>query len=774
MSAPLQVPAAVTSDRLIRVRGTVQGVGFRPFVQRTAEGLGIRGWVRNDVQGVLIRAVGREEVVETLVDVIEHQAPRAATVESVEDEVNLDFSAVPEGFTIIASERTDGAVETAVPADLALCGDCRRELGDVADRRYGYPFINCTQCGPRYSIIERLPYDRPETTMRAFRMCPACAREYGEPASRRFHAQPNACAVCGPRLVFVSANGDTLAERDDAIGRAAAEICAGRIVAVKGVGGFHLMCDAANDAAVAELRRRKRREEKPLAVMFPSLAGLHAMALVFPAAVALLQSPQAPIVLVRRREGAKLAAGVAPGNPWIGALLPYSPVHGLLLERCARPLVATSANLSEEPLCTDDAEARERLGGIADYFLGHDRAIARPVDDSVVRFSPEGAAILLRRARGYAPSPLRLPAGCAEPWLCVGAQMKNAVAVAAGRRVVLSPHIGDLGNAVTQRAFERTIEMLGGLHGAEFKAVVHDKHPGYSSTLYAKKTGLRCVGVQHHLAHVLACLLEHGQGADGVLGVAWDGTGYGEDGTVWGGEFILLERGGAKRFARLRPFRLPGGEAAVRDARRVALALAGEINDVQLFAKLAGAFGFKASEAATLQTMLARQINSPVCSSAGRLFDAVGALLGLGRCNTFEGQLPLAVEAAAMAGLGGHETMTFSVRDAHGGGAVKEVDWQPALAELTAGGGAVAAKAAAFHRGLARAIAEVASAAGVGTVALTGGCFQNALLHDLARTALEQAGFRVLVHRQLSPNDGNIAAGQALGALWNLTDVLPP
>lgn len=774
MSGRPQVPAAVTSDRLIRVRGTVQGVGFRPFVQRTAECLGIRGWVRNDGQGVLIRAVGPEERVKTLVDVFEHAAPAAASVDAVEEVVNRDFAAVGDGFAIVASERAEGAVETAVPPDLALCGDCRRELGDGADRRRGYAFINCTQCGPRYSIIERLPYDRAETTMRAFRMCPACEREYGEMASRRFHAEANACAVCGPCLVFGAADGVPQAEGDEALARAAAEICAGRIVAVKGVGGFHLMCDAANAGAVGELRRRKQREEKPFAVMFPSLAGLQAMGEVSVAAAAMLASAQAPVVLVRRREGAGLAGGVAPGNPWIGALLPYAPVQALLLARCARPVVATSANLSEEPLCTDDGEARERLGGIADFFLGHDRAIARPVDDSVVRFSPGGAAILLRRARGYAPSPLGLPAAFAEPWLCVGAQMKNAVAVAAGRRVVLSPHIGDLGNAVTQRAFERTIGMLRELHGAECAAVVHDKHPGYASTLYAQRTGWRCVAVQHHLAHVLACLLEHRQSADGVLGVAWDGTGYGEDGTVWGGEFILLERGAALRFARLRPFRLPGGEAAVRDARRVALALAGEINDVRLFAALAGRFGFKAAEAGTLQTMLARQINAPVCSSAGRLFDAAGALLGLGRGNAFEGQLPLAVEAAAMTGLGGKEEMPFAVRDARGGGAVKELDWEPALAGLAAGGGDVGRKAAAFHRGLARAIAEVAKAAGVGTVALSGGCFQNALLHDLARAELEQAGFRVLVHRQLAPNDGNIAAGQALGALWNLTDVLPP
>jgi hydrogenase maturation protein HypF len=759
---------------LLRVRGTVQGVGFRPFVQRTAVRLGVGGWVRNDAQGVLIRAVGSPVVVEAFAQVLACEAPAAATVDAVEDVPNWDFSAVDADFKIIASERNDLAVETAVPPDLALCAECRRELGDSRDRRQAYPFINCTQCGPRYSIIESLPYDRPQTTMRSFAMCPTCTREYGDTSDRRFHAQPNACPACGPQLTFSTAAGEPPVAAEAALARAAAELRAGKIVAVKGVGGFHLMCDATDEAVVAELRRRKHRDEKPLAVMFPSLAALEAVAELSDEARASLQSPQAPVVLVRRRLAAELAPSVAPGNPWIGALLPYAPVHVLLLGLCGRPLVATSANLAEEPLCTDDHEARARLGMIADGFLGHNRPIARPVDDSVVRFTARGDAILLRRARGYAPSPLTLPAELAEPVLCVGGQMKNAVAVAAGRRVVLSPHIGDLENVITRRAFVRTIEMLSELHGARATTVGHDKHPGYASTTFARQSGLKTIAVQHHLAHVLACLLENRQTADGVLGVAWDGTGYGEDGTVWGGEFILLERGVATRYARLRPFQLPGGEAAVRDARRVALALASAAGEEEKLAEMAESFGFKPTELATLRAMLAQNLNSPWCSSVGRLFDAAGALLGLGRKNSFEGQMPLAVEAAAMSGLRRDDAMAFPVVEARGGGAIKEIDWRPALQELRSTELDVAAKAAAFHRGLARAIADVARSAGVGVVALTGGCFQNALLHDLARGELERAGFHVLVHRRLSPNDGNIAAGQALGALWNLTDVLLP
>lgn len=774
MNAAPAVFSVRIGDRLLRVRGTVQGVGFRPFVQRTATRLGVRGWVRNDAQGVLIRAVGSPAVIEEFAKLLAGEAPSAAAVDQVEDEPNWDFSAVGEEFRIVASGNAGHAVETAVPPDLALCAECRRELGDAPDRRFDYPFINCTQCGPRYSIIESLPYDRPQTTMRGFAMCRACAREYGNPSDRRFHAQPNACPDCGPRLSFSTAAGEPSVLAETALARAADELRAGKIIAVKGVGGFHLMCDATDEAVVVELRRRKHRDEKPLAVMFPSLAALEAVAELSDEARALLQSPQAPVVLVRRRLSAELAPSIAPGNPWIGALLPYAPVHVLLLELCGRPLVATSANLAEEPLCTDDREARVRLGAIADGFLGHNRPIARPVDDSVVRLTARGDAILLRRARGYAPSPLQLPAELKEPVLCVGGQMKNAVAVAAGRRVVLSPHIGDLENVITQTAFGRTIEMLSELHGARATTVVHDKHPGYASTTFALKSGMKRVAVQHHLAHVLACLLDNRQAADGVLGVAWDGTGYGEDGTVWGGEFILCERGVATRYARLRPFQLPGGEAAVRDARRVAFALARAAGEEGGLDELAESFGFKPAEAATLRTMLAQKLNSPRCSSAGRLFDAAGALLGLGRRNSFEGQTALAVEAAAMGGLRHEEAMAFPVVDACGGGAIKEIDWQPALRELRSTEFDVAARAAAFHRGLARAIAEVARSAGVGTVALTGGCFQNALLHDLTRAELERAGFRVLVHRRLSPNDGNLAAGQALGALWNLTDVLLP
>ncbi|MBS0664719.1 MAG: carbamoyltransferase HypF [Verrucomicrobia bacterium] len=763
------------TDLLLRVRGIVQGVGYRPFVQRTASRLGLRGWVRNDAQGVLIRAIGPAAAVRSFAAALREQAPAAARVAAVESR-RPDPAAVPAGeeFAILASPPRGLAVTPSVPPDLALCPACREELLDPRDRRRGYPFINCTQCGPRYSLIEALPYDRPRTTMRAFRMCPACQAEYDDPFDRRFHAQPNACPQCGPRLILTGPAGEVRAERDAALAAAVALLRDGRIVAVKGVGGYHLMVDATAEAAVLELRRRKHREEKPLAVMFRDLAAVRAVAEVPDEAGRLLTSPAAPIVLLARRPGTRLAESLAPRNPWIGALLPYTPLHVLLLRAHGGPLVATSANLSEEPLCTAAEEAHERLAGIADAFLDHDRPIAHPVDDSVMRLAHVGP-ILLRRARGWAPAPLGLPGNLPGHLLCVGAQMKNTVGVAAGDQVVLSPHIGDLAGAATLAAFRRTIEVLGQLHEAAFSGVACDKHPDYASTQHALRLGLPVVAVQHHLAHVLACLLEHQHPADGVLGVSWDGTGYGEDGTVWGGEFILLQGGAARRFGRLRPFRLAGGEAAVRDARRVALGLIHEAMEGH-FGPAAHGFGLGASESATLHTMLVRGLNSPVTSSAGRLFDGVGALLGLGTHNQFEGQTPLAVEAAARSGRGLFTPLALAVREA-GAGADCELDWAPLLEQLLArraAGQEPGPLALAFHRALAHGIVEMARRAGAGTVALTGGCFQNALLLDLTAAALREAGFRVLFHRDLPPNDGNIAAGQALGALWNLTTVTLP
>ena len=763
-------------DVILRVRGIVQGVGFRPFVHRTASQLDLRGWVRNDPQGVLIRAVGPGDRVESLIHALRASPPPASHVLSVTREESGSAAAAPaDEFLIIASENT-GDIEAGVPPDLALCSECRAELLDAANRRHLYPFINCTQCGPRYSIIEQLPYDRPHTTMRAFRLCPSCQSEYDSPTDRRFHAQPNACPACGPAVILSSADGAELASAATAIEQAADRLRRGEAIAVKGVGGYHLFVDATNEAAVAELRRRKHRDEKPFAVMFRTLAAVARFAEVSDEASKALVSPAAPIVLLPRLPRTSLAASVAPGNPWLGALLAYSPLHVLLLQKLEHPVVATSANLAEEPLCTDPTEAHQRLARMADAFLDHNRPIAHPVDDSVLRIAGSGP-VLLRRARGFAPMPLQLPARLEGHWLCVGGQMKNTIAVASGDRLVLSPHIGDLNGASTLSVFRKTADMLGALHGATFTGVVRDKHPDYASTRYATSLGLPGTAVQHHLAHVLACLLEHQHPADGVLGVAWDGTGYGEDGTIWGGEFLLLRNHRAHRFARLRPFRLAGGEAAVRDPRRVALALLHEAND-QRFMAIAHELGFSTDDGLVLRIMLTRGLNSPMTSSAGRLFDAVGALLHLGRHNHFEGQTPLAVEAAAASAGSTGPVLPLSIRSLpNGAGANLELDWRPlleALLDQRKRDTPAPVLAASFHRALARAITDVARIADVNTIALTGGCFQNTLLLDLTTRELRDAGFTVLTHRALPPNDGNLAAGQALGALWNLTSVELP
>ncbi len=758
-------------DVTLRVRGVVQGVGFRPFVHQVATRLGLRGWVRNDAEGVLIRAVGPAHDIEALRAALRSEAPPASRVHGVE----AMPTAAPQGkapalFSIVASGPRGPRASAAISPDLALCAQCQSELMDPSNRRASYPFINCTQCGPRYSILERLPYDRPNTTMRAFRMCPACAAEYADPGSRRFHAQPNACADCGPRITL-HASGARGPSGRKALAAAAQVLARGQVLAVKGIGGYHLMVDARSEPAVAELRRRKHRDEKPFAVMFPGIEAVRAAAEVPAGAEGLLRSPAAPIVLLVRRPGAALAPSVSPRNPWVGALLASTPLHALLLGAFPHPVVATSGNLAEEPLCTDTTEAHHRLAGIADAFLDHDRPIAHPVDDSVVRLS--GAdAIRLRRARGYAPGPLRLPEQIAGNWLCVGAQMKSTVAVAAGDRLVVSPHIGDLDAASTGAVFRRTAEMLGELHGSGFTQVVCDRHPDYVSTRFARASGLPCVAVQHHLAHILACLLEHRRDADGVLGVALDGTGYGEDGTIWGGEFILLRKRSARRFARLRPFRLPGGEAAIRDGRRSALGLSHAAGSADLGA-LGHRLGFSDAETGLLGGMLARGINSPVTTSAGRLFDAVGALLGLGARNHFEGQVPLALEAAAAGHAGA--ALPFPLRPvAPGGGAAAELDWGPLIEAIEAGrraGTDPGELAASFHLALASGIVAAARGAGAGTVALGGGCFQNALLLEATTGALRTAGFEVLVPRELPPNDGAISAGQALGALWNLKTV---
>lgn len=754
-----------SSPEIVRARvvllGAVQGVGFRPFVHRLATALGLSGWVSNSLQGVMAEVEGPAAAVQQFLLRLEPERPSQARILSCES-VYLEPAGYA-GFEIRASEAQGETLALVMP-DLATCAECRRELFDPHNRRYRYPFINCTHCGPRFSIIESMPYDRPRTTMRHFEMCPACRAEYENPADRRFHAQPNACPVCGPQLALWAPSGEVWAERAEALHQAEEVLRDGRIVAVKGLGGFHLMVDARNPEAVARLRQRKQREEKPFALMFPTLAQVEGVCEVNPLAARLLQSVEAPIVLLRRRAGGGLAENVAPENPHLGVMLPYTPLHHLWMADLGFPVVATSGNLSDEPICTDEREALRRLAGIADVLLVHNRPIARPVDDSLVRVML-GRELMLRRARGYAPLPVTLRAGL-PPALAFGAHLKTTVAVAAGRHVFLSQHLGDLETAEARQAYQRALADLPALLGQTPRLAVCDLHPDYVSTQLARKSGLPCRAVQHHAAHVAACVAENEVDAP-VLGVSWDGTGYGVDHTIWGGEFILLQATQWRRVGHLRPFPLPGGEAAVREPRRSALGALFALWGVPVFERDDGPWreAFRADEWRALRSMLERGLNCPLTTSAGRLFDAVAALAGLRQVTRFEGQAAMELEWAA-AGWEGEAIYPYQVQEGAGGNWV--LDWGPLVEAVLA---AVQQKlptaqiAGTFHQTLVDGIVAVARRVGVEHVALTGGCFQNRRLTESAVAALRAAGFRPLWHQRVPPNDGGIALGQVvLGA----------
>lgn len=766
-----------------RITGAVQGVGFRPFVHRLACELELDGWVRNDGDGVALRVEGSVPALEEFRRRVEADRPPAARIASIAAHEEA-ASEVDRGFVIRESD-PDAPPRTAIMADLATCSDCLREIRDPADRRHRHPFTNCTNCGPRFSIVTGIPYDRPNTTMRAFAMCPACRAEYENPADRRFHAQPIACPACGPRLALWNPEGATLAERDDALRLTAEAIRAGRIVAIKGLGGFHLVCDARNDDAVHELRRRKRRDEKPFAVMFPTVADIEAVCSAGPLERDLLTSAQAPIVLLVRRPAdsrpALVSHLVAPANPLLGALLPYTPLHHLLLDELRFPVVATSGNLSDEPICIDEHEALARLHGIADLYLVHNRRIARPVDDSVLRPLRHGAAVL-RRSRGYAPLPVRtsVPARCDRTAiLAVGGQMKNTLALETGGGICLSQHIGDLETERSIEAFAEAAAALPALYDTIPSRIACDLHPDYASTRWARAHCARPLAVQHHHAHILAVMAEHGLRGE-VFGVAWDGTGFGADGTVWGGEFIVAGETSFRRFAHLRPFRLPGGEAAIREPRRCALGLAHAAHGDAAFDtdpwSLRGLFS--AAEWSTLRAMLQRGVNCPITSSAGRLFDAVASLLGLRQRSAFEGQAAMLVEFAAA------RATSAPFPPAPPPDEAPVIDWQPMIETLVrdrvplptignrdtpefqsledAGTGRLAA---AFHAWLIASIVKTARRAALPRVCLGGGCFQNTLLLDGATDALRAAGFEVYAPREVPANDGGLALGQIWHAL---------
>jgi hydrogenase maturation protein HypF len=745
----------------IHVDGAVQGVGFRPFVYRVAHDLGLGGWVCNNSTGVDVEFEGEEDAVELGLRRLKTEHPPHADISGVS--VAFCDPLGDDGFAIRSSDDTGGT--TSVLPDLATCEDCRREVFDSQDRRYRYPFTNCTNCGPRFSIIQEIPYDRATTTMRGFEMCAACQAEYDDPLDRRFHAQPNACPACGPKLHWRGARGKVLAERDDVLRAAEDAILEGDVVAVKGLGGFHLVVDATSETAVGNLRQRKQRGKRPFAVMFPSLYMVREVCEVSSVEADALLDAGSPIVLLDRRRDAPedlLARAVAPDNPRIGVMLPYTPLHHLLLADLGRPVVVTSANRASEPICTNSAEAVQRLHRIADWFLDHDRPIARPVEDSVVQVVL-GAPQVLRYARGHAPQVVAKRAvanfDSSEVVLAAGGHLKSAVALARDGEVILGPHVGNLDTVEALEAFEALFDDLAELQGVAPSVVAHDVHPDYQSTRVAQESGAETYTVQHHHAHVAAVMAEHDIDGE-VLGVSWDGTGYGGDGTVWGGEFLRASRSGFERVAHLYPFRLPGGEAAAREPRRSALGVLSEaFDELPLDRVSALRAAFDSIELDTLAAMLRRNLRCVETTSAGRLFDAVASLLGLCQHNDFE------AEAAMMLQFKAESVAEEPVFDAPLEG--ESIDWRPTIRQMVDAldaGESPAALARGFHLTLARAIVAVARRHDLPRVVLSGGCFQNRLLLTETASRLQDAGFDVYWPQRIPAGDGGLAVGQAIVA----------
>jgi hydrogenase maturation protein HypF len=763
------------------IRGAVQGVGFRPFVYRLATELKLPGWVTNTSEGVFVEAEGTKGVLDQFVLRLQNDKPPRAFIQSFE------FSFLDAvGYLSFEIKESDGAGSktTLILPDAATCPDCLSEVFDPGNRRYLYPFTNCTNCGPRFSIIESLPYDRPNTSMKRFILCPDCQQEYDNPNERRFHAQPIACPACGPSLKLWNEEGKTISQRREALLGAEQAIRAGKIVAVKGLGGFHLMVDARSDEAVRRLRERKHREEKPFALMFPSIEAILEECVVSDVERRLLLSPESPIVLLERKDNRellgklvstlRLADSVAPANPNLGIMLPYTPLHHLLMADLGHPVVATSGNISDEPICIDEREALRRLGGIADVFLVHNRPIVRHIDDSIVRVIM-GRELVMRRARGYAPLPVQLTEPVREPILAVGAHLKNTVALAVGSNAFVSQHIGDLETRQSLEAFRKVVTDFQSMYEATPSLVACDMHPDYFSTKEGRRMGPEIVEVQHHHAHVMSCVAEN-QVEGEVLGVSWDGTGFGTDGTVWGGEFLIVHGAEFERFASFRQFRLPGGEKAIKEPRRSAAGLLYELFGDELLEHKDSLplSDFTVAELSVVHQMLKRGVNAPLTSSVGRIFDAVASIIGVRQLNTFEGQAALELEFA-LAGELSEQTYRCDVTEASLGpletNTVRDpmkharmmVDWAPMIRAMIVDVHKLLPRsliAKKFHNALVGAIVEVAKKAGLERVALSGGCFQNKFLTERAVRQLRREGIQPYWHQRVPPNDGGISLGQ--------------
>ncbi|HET7018190.1 MAG TPA: carbamoyltransferase HypF [Streptosporangiaceae bacterium] len=743
----------------VRVEGIVQGVGFRPFVYSLAAELGLAGLVGNDADGVFIEVEGAQQAVDDFLEALRTKAPPLASIDRITT-ASLP-SADDAAFRIVPSDAS-GERRALVSADAATCADCLDELGDPADRRFGYPFINCTNCGPRFTIIRDVPYDRSLTTMASFEMCELCAAEYHDPGNRRFHAQPTCCPECGPRLWLTGPGGDRFP--GDPIAAAARLLIEGKILAIKGLGGYHLAADATSQEAAATLRSRKHREDKPFAVMAADLAAAGRLCHLDQTAAEALTSRRSPIVLLQKRldsgpELDSIAEAVAPANRQLGVMLPYTPLHHLLTGAVARPIVLTSGNISDEPIAYTDDDTRDRLAAIADAFLGHDRAIHLRTDDSVVR-PFRGRESVLRRSRGYAPEPVRLPFRLTRPVLACGAELKNTFCLGKGDRAVISQHIGDLENAATLRAFTEGIEHLGRLFDIKPELIAHDLHPDYLSTKYAidladRYPELELIGIQHHHAHIASCLADNGSTGP-VIGVAFDGTGYGTDGTIWGGEFLVGDLTNLNRAAHLTPVPMPGGAAAIRQPWRMAAAYLdaaypdGDQPQLQVQQR-------NADQWAAVTSMARKAINSPLTSSAGRLFDAVAAILGVRDRINYEGQAAIELEQLAAPAETGRYPVAATTDAA--------TELIRAIVDDLGTGVPKDLIAARFHNTVARIITVTCVAlrneTNLRTVALSGGVFQNLLLLSNVVDQLETRDFRVLTHSQVPCNDGGISLGQA-------------
>ena len=740
----------------ITVEGAVQGVGFRPFIYRLAKETGVSGFVRNTNQGVYIEAEGDYMLLRKFVSKIETEKPPLASIRKMKivECDSLDSS----GFNILQSKNSGDKTAMILP-DIAVCEDCIGEIFDPSNRRYLYPFTNCTNCGPRYSIIESLPYDRQNTSMKKFGMCKRCSEEYENPSDRRFHAQPNACPDCGPHLELWDIDGKVSSHHHEAMLETVQRIRDGKIAAVKGIGGFHLIVDAKNEDAVNTLRKRKGRLEKPFALMFPTIESVRMLCEVSDFEMNLLLSPESPIVLLKRNSSDDLAPSVAPGNPYFGVMLPYSPLHHILMDLLAFPVIATSGNLSDEPLCSDENEASDQLKGMTDFFLIHNRPIINQVDDSIVR-EIMGREMLLRRARGYAPLPFS-HAGVKKRVLAVGGHLKNAVGLSKDNNTFISQHIGNLDSKQSYKSFRKTIDNLRRIYEIKPDIITCDKHPDYLSTQYASVSGLPVIHVQHHYAHIMSCMSEHNLDQP-ALGVCWDGTGYGDDGTIWGGEFLLIDGKGYKRVAHFRTFPLPGGEAAVKEPRRSALGLLSEIfkDNFTDIREISTMKAFTEIELRTIMRAIRQKLNSPLTSSAGRLFDAVSSIMGIQQVNDFEGQAAMKIEFLAE-NNDTDENYSFDLTKTE---SAVIIDWEPMILQIISDLVNKVSKAdisSRFHNTLVEIIIRTVQLYKQDKIVLTGGCFQNKYLLEKAVNKLQNAGFHPYWHRLIPPNDGGLALGQA-------------